>query len=126
MALEAESINSASCITHRSPITRQKRISRPAPRSSRVFQRNLRIPTGWKRRKWRFCRGPRLERGDNALLAANAAPISDEKRYRLSDFSQRGEIDALVEAVDELRARPIDERRHIAVEAEEARIRRRR
>ena len=66
-----------------------------------------------------------LERRDNALLTANATPISDEERYRLSDFSQRGEIDALVEAVDELRARPIDERRHIAVEAEEARIRRR-
>ena len=62
-----------------------------------------------------------LERRANALLAANAAPISDEKRYRLSDVSQRGEIDPLVEAMDELGARPVDERRHIAVEAEEAR-----
>ena len=63
-----------------------------------------------------------LERRDNALLTANATPVIDEERYRLSDVSQRGEIDPLVEAVDELRTRGIDQRRHIAVEAEEAGI----
>jgi hypothetical protein len=49
--------NSASCITRCPPTidriscTQQKRNQRPAPRSSRVFQSNLRSPDGLSRRK---------------------------------------------------------------------------
>jgi len=54
------------------------------------------------------------------LDAFEAAPLRDEQRRRLGDAPHRLQFDALVEAVDVVRLRSIDQRRDAGVEAEEA------
>ena len=56
------------------------------------------------------------------LRRPQAAPVGDEECDGFGHLAARLEVDALVEAVDVLRDRAIDQRRHLGVEAEEAGI----
>src|SRR5258708_3667754 len=50
------------------------------------------------------------------------APFGDEERYRLGAAAHGFELDALVEAVDRIGGRPVDESGNAGIEAGEARI----
>src|SRR5260221_4003061 len=51
-----------------------------------------------------------------------AAPFGDEERHRLGAFAYRFELDALVEPMDRIGVRSVDEGGDAGIEAEEARV----